>query len=86
MGNSPFNHESLLRSLLEDWARRFTPDPTLQHELVETTIARTIDLLPQVAEEVDIDKHLFKTMHSIALESFERAAAEETQPQYRQMS
>ncbi len=86
MGNSPFNHDSLLTSLLENWAKRFTPDPTLQHKLVEATIAKTIDLLPELADEFDIDKRLFKTMHAIALEKFALDSTDELEQRDRKAS
>lgn len=86
MGNAPFDHDSLLTSLLENWAERFTPDHTLQHKLIEATIARTIDLLPELAEEADIDEHLFKTMHAVALENFGLESADELQHRDRKAS
>lgn len=55
---------------LEDWASLFSSSPEIQRKLIDLTISKTIDAVPEIIDAEDVERPVFAIMHSIALEEF----------------
>lgn len=63
-------NDCLLRRVLFRWAMRFTSYEQTQSELVERTIRETLQMFPDVSDDLTIDVALLATMRRIALKEF----------------
>ena len=59
-----------IQSPLEEWAALFSSSPEIQRKLIDLTIAKSIDAVPKMTDEEDVERPVFETMRSIALEEF----------------
>lgn len=70
MGNPSEIDVLPLQNLLEDWAHQFSSSPDIRRKLVDLTVAKTIDAVPEIIEDDEVERPVLEIMRSIALDEF----------------